>query len=236
MRNFVLLLLSLLLLQSCESKEDESSRITLDKYSRKLSAMTDDVAASRTEESRQSKLSLNSYFKSEIEKLEAFKNDIQFETISEIYTVDRNHLTNISLSLIDYLNIRRELIPYYTRSVELSKNLTDSRSWLYAHQQGAVFYGVNTPKYLIPSKKEMVEKYSAECKAYESSLNANLAAAQKKENMLDEVVELVNTFVVKYNSDVSQTKLIDSLRISPLLIDIESDWLLSGMETIRDLE
>ena len=70
---------------SCESEENKNSRLTLDKYTRKLNSITSNIVSSRDDEASQSRMTLNSFYDRYTSKFEDFNHDLDFELISIEY-------------------------------------------------------------------------------------------------------------------------------------------------------
>lgn len=230
MKRFTLPLLIILLLTSCESQENKSSRLTLDKYTRKLNSMATDIISSRDEEGSQSRLTLNRFYDRYTSKFEDFNNDLDFETISEKYSTSRNELTNIARTYYVYLNTRKRSIvdmsdasSAYERAQDYAEDYEEYMDKMISSSYNSDFY------------YEMATKSST--KKFEKQLEFILSSSSYIDQLevLDSLVISIDSISMTYNNSVEELKLTEKIVVPETLNDTINDWLITSKKYILQL-
>jgi hypothetical protein len=221
----------LILLISCESSENKLSRLTIDKYARKLSSMVENIEQSRSEEGSQTRLSLNGFYQRYTSQVETYINDLNFETVTSRYSLFRDDLLSFAKGLNFYLNCRKSAI----------NNLSDAFSSFESTVQSA----------------DNIKEYVAEARSsyYSSDMYIRLARQELNdltENSIDFIVQRIDyqedihkmdsIFVfldstsMVFNERKGQSRLMDSLNLPTSFCDTINDWVYSSRRSIMALE
>lgn len=219
-----------LLLISCESQVNKNSRLTLDKYARKLNSMATDIISSRDEEGSQSRLTLNRFYDRYTNKFEDFSNDLDFETISEKYASSRIKLTNIAWTYYAYLNTRKKSIV----------DMSDASS----SYESAQDYGKDYKEYMDKMESsvynsdfyyKMANKSLA--KKAEKQLEFILSAASYVDQLrvMDSLVNSIDSISLSYNNKIEELKLNEKIVVPETLHDTVNDWLITDKKLILQL-
>ena len=218
------------LLYSCESNDNKNSRLTIDKYSRKLSSIMENVVNSRTEEGNQSRLTLSNFYTRYTSQIESYINDLNFETISSKYTVFRNELLSNAKSLNFYLSSRRNAVnnlsdtfSSYESGARYKDNYKEYESEMYTSEYSRDMYRKMALNSLSDFKDELIKFYSSK-----PSFSSDI-------HLMDSVCFKLDTAVVRFNTMKEKTKLLEKLIMPKLFRDTTNDWVMKANTTIKDL-
>lgn len=230
MKRFTLLLMIILLLTSCESQENKNSRLTLDKYTRKLNSMATDIVSSRDEEGSQSRLTLNRFYDRYTSKFEDFNNELEFETISNKYSASRDELTNISRIYYEYLNARKRSILDISDATSAYQRMQD-----YAKDYEEYLDKMTSSSYTSDFYYEMATNSST--KKFEKQLEFIISSTSYIEQLevLDSLVISIDSISMNYNNSVEELKLTERIIVPETLNDTTADWLMTSKNYILQL-
>jgi len=230
MKRILIYLILGLFISSCESNEDKESRLILDKYVRKLNSLTLDIVTSRNDEGSQSQLTLNDFYLRYTEKVEGFNDNLVMEKISDKYSKKREDLSDISRTLMDYLNKRKNGIHYLSNSFSKHKEADNYQKRFDEYlEKMDVSYSLDT------YYADMASGYAD--KAY----NARLKFQYNRLDYYDQLLELstISTEVVTqssvYNTDLEKLKLLETLNIPIDFSNISTDWLFISKKKVESL-
>ena len=231
MNRFTIIILSALMLYSCESQENKTSRITLDNYARKFNSMTIDIIASRDEEGSQSRLTLNRFYDRYTSKYEDFNSDLDFETISEKYNHNRENLITLSRLFYNYLNTRKSAIinmsdamSAYKAALESEEDYNKYLNKMYTSSYSTDFYS----EMALKSANKKLEK-SIEFLVTKLEYNSDL-------HSMDSLLILIDSISTNYNIEIPNSKLIEEIKMPQNLNDTIDDWVISSKTQIEQLE
>lgn len=226
----LLVLFLLFLLWSCESSDNKISRLTIDKYSRKLSSMFENVVNSRNEEGSQSKMTLNDFYIRYTSLVESFINDLNFETISPKYSLYRNELLSNAKSLKFYLDCRKSAVgdlsdtfSAYESGDRDAKNYHEYESEMMTSEYSSSMYSKMALNSLQEFRDDLMKFYSNKY----SFIN-NL-------HLMDSVCSKLDTAFIKYNLMKEKENLQEKLIMPVNLKDTINDWVQNGNITIKDI-
>ncbi len=231
MKKYLLIFLGIILLFSCESKENKDSRLILDKYVRKLNSMTIDIISSREEEGSQSRITLNQFYDRYTSKLEDFNNDIDFESISEKYNQPRENLVSLSRSYYDYLNSRKRSV------INLSEAFSSYESAINAEKEYQEYkLEMSTTRYSYDLYSSMAT--SSASRKFEESLEFIDNKYSYLEGLIrmDSITEFIDSISTIYNGGLQNLKLIEGIKTPIELQDSINDWLLSNKMFLEELD
>lgn len=233
MKKSVLFVLALIFLISCESEENKNSRLTIDRYARKLNSIVTDIVKSRKEEGSQSKLTLNRFYGRYHEKLEDFNSDLNFESITEKYTNKRECLMEIANYTNDYLNTRKKLI----------RNLTGTSNAFSDYNQSKEYYHDCNDKIESESSPYLRKYYRKQVLEYlDKMIQENVNFTENKYSYLDNIIVLdsicsnIDSVAISYNSSTDKVKLVEFVAIPQTLSDSINDWLVSAKVNVINLD
>lgn len=220
----------ILLLTSCESQENKNSRLTLDKYTRKLNSMATDIISSRDEEGSQSMLTLNHFYDRYTSKFENFNNDLDFETISEKYSSSRNELTSIARTYYIYLNTRKKAIVDLTDAISAYERAQDYADDYEEYRDNMISSSYNSDFYYEMATKSYSQKV-------EKQLEFNLSSSSYIDQLeiLDSLVTSIDSISNTYNNKIEELKLTEKIVVPETLNDTINDWLITSEEYILQL-
>jgi hypothetical protein len=225
-----LVVLSTIILISCESQDNKMSRLTIDKYSRKLISIIENIVEGRKEEGSQSRLTLNSFYDRYTSKIEAFSNDLNFETISPKYKDFRNDLLSLSKNINSYLNYRKSAI----------SNMSDA----FSSYESALRYKSDYNEY---SLKSVGSSYSSDLyfdlvlKSLKDGLKESYDFIISKYsysddlNKMDSIYFSIDSLAIKFNLKANKSKLEEKIKIPTIFRDTINDWVISGKKSLAEL-
>ena len=224
------LIFLILLVCSCESNDNKNSRLTIDKYSRKLSSILETVVNSRVEEGNQSQLTLSNFYTRYTSQIESYINDLNFETISPKYSLYRNELLQNAKTINFYLNSRRNAVnslsdtfSAYDSGKRNKDDYKEYRSEMYSSEYSFDMYRKMTISSLEDYRNELINFYSA-------------AGSLKNElHLMDSVYFELDSAFVKYNTMKDKSKLIERLIMPINFRDTVNDWVLKAQNTIENI-
>ena len=217
-------------LSSCESQETKESRLGLDLASRKLNLFGEQFIQSKTEEGQQSKLTLSTFYGKYTDKLDEVSESIAILPNEEKHKVARDNLKLSVVLLKTFVDTRRALInnvteasssyqEYIEQGRKKDEYWNDYRNSGYRYD----FYKEYSHNALIKELDEMM-----------SFIDAKYAASDLVDSLfvLNDSIDMV---INSYNLNVSESKLIDSVIINPLVDSTGLDWLISAEVSISKL-
>jgi hypothetical protein len=232
MKKIVLYLLVIFFFASCESQDNKESRLTLDQYTRKLNALSEEIVSSRDVEGSQTRLSLNGFFDKYTTKIEKFNSDLVFEKISAKYVVKRDYLSKLSKVYVDYLNNRKEGIRHL--SDIFSKHKEAKR-----HNES---YNEYVDKYIESSYSmgsfymDMATKYSKRELDARLEFQYNRLDYLEKLEVLDSLTENIISISGNYNLELENLKLIEKVVVPINLLDSLNDWVFTSKSAAEYLD
>jgi len=223
-------LLLIFSMASCESQESKDSRLGLDLTVRKLNLFGEQFIQSKTEEGQQSKLTLSNFYGKYSDKL-----DVASESIAIIATVENHQQSKeklkVSISLLKtFVDTRRALINSVTEA---------SNSY-----QGYVEQGKKKDEYWDEYRNsgyeyDFYKDYSSEALLKQVGYMSTFFDSKwESRDLVDSLFALndsISIIINSYNLKVSESKLFDSLKITPLVDSTGGDWLISAETSISKL-
>ena len=202
----------------------------LDKYVRKINSLTLDIVTSRNDEGSQSQLTLNDFYLRYTEKVEGFNDNLVMEKMSEKYSKRRDDLSDISRTLMEYLNKRKNGIQYLSNSFSKHKEAADyqKRYDEYLEKIG-VSYSLDT------YYREMAFDYA------NKKYNTRLKFQYNRLDYYDQLLELstISKEIVTqsnvYNTELEKLKLLETLNIPIDFSNISTDWLFISKKKVESL-
>jgi|TARA_B110000503_G_C7017764_1_gene358455 hypothetical protein len=205
---------------SCESEENKNSRLTLDKYTRKLNSITSNIVSSRDDEASQSRMTLNSFYDRYTSKFEDFNHDLDFELISIEYSKSREELISVSRNYYEYLNMRKKLITDMSSSISSYERAND-------YWERAEEIGYMRGNYL-DLHSSMLDKIGEFNKSYGSYL--------KQKKSVNSLIKSIDSNSNIYNVKIEALKLIEKVIVPENLNDSINDWVNSSDEYMWKLQ
>lgn len=230
MKNYYLLIF-LLLLTACESSENKVSRLTIDKYTRKLSSIIENIVSSREEEGSQSRLTINNFYQRYTSQIESFINDLNFETISPRYTSYRDDLLSVSKSINYYLNCRKSSINNLSEVTSAfesgQRNVKDYNEYLFEMKNStySIDFYHNLAKQAIDDWVENAYTFEKNRKEYCTNMI-----------YIDSVYNLLDSITTTFNNKREKTRLNESLIIPSTMNDTINDWVTKGRSNISNVK
>ena len=220
-----------LLLIACESSDNKMSRLTIDKYTRKLSSMIENIVLSREEEGSQSQLALNNFYQRYTTQIESFINDLNFETISPKYVPFRDDLLTVAKTVNYYLNCRKSSInnlsEIFSAFESGQRNIKDYKEYL---------SDMRTSSYSIDLYSNLAKREIDDWTENAITFERNKIEYNTNMVYLDSVNSLIDSVSKKYNNIRAKAKLNENLIIPSKLNDTINDWIIKGKSNIRNLE
>ena len=230
MKKLTIPFLMILFLTSCESQENKNSRLTLDKYARKLNSMSLDIISSRDEEGSQSRLTLNRFYDRYTSKFENLNNDLDFETISEKYKTSRNEITGISRTFYAYLNTRKKAIIDMSDAISAYKSAQDYTKDYEEYKNKMISSTYNSDFYYEMATKSSTKKFEKQIEFILSS-----SSYLEQLHVLDSLTMVIDSISATYNRKMPDLKLTEKLVIPKTLNDTVNDWLITSKKYIERL-
>lgn len=227
----ILTLILLMSLISCETPQNKSSRLIIEKYTRKLESITENIVKSRNEEGSQSRLTLNNFFERYFSSLEEFSNDLNFETISDKYIAQKENLLEISDALTEYLNYRKEAIVYLSEATSSYSSAIDDINDYDDYKFKAKYSSYSSSTYLEYANDSYYD-YMKEEINFLSSRREFLDDCES----INSIYSRLDSLTSEINQVVEETRIEQSFKLPDNLNDTIDDWLLSTKKTIRKLE
>lgn len=227
----VTLILIAFLFVSCESEENKNSRLTVDKYARKLNSVVNNIVDSRQEEGNQSKLTMSNFYQRYTSRIEDFSNDLNFEDITPKYVGYREDMLSIATNLNLYLNVRREAILSMVNTSSNYRDAIESEA-----EYNEYLEKMKSSRYSSDYYREMAVNRLTD--SYESALEfiSYKASYQGSLYYMDSICAVIDSISIRYNSTIFENKLLDTIVIPPAFTDTINDWLLSNKQMILSLE
>lgn len=226
MKKLLHLLILLIWLPACESDEQKQSRLTLDKYTRKLNVLLKN-SINPQEEQNSPRLFSNKIFQDEIEKFSQFNADIEFEIIIDDYKTPKNNLLKISDKASDLLGIRNNIFSSLSDCLntfnKFNRSITEVRRIMNGNYERDVFLSVYFDQTIDEMKSISISK--ARYEITRINLTSSIDNYTSAMNELD-------SLVLGYNSLTQGLNLSDSAIIFSKMHPFESDWIFGSIDEL----
>ncbi|MBT3209258.1 MAG: hypothetical protein HN347_13005 [Bacteroidetes bacterium] len=231
MKKITIYIFAILLLSSCESQENKNSRLTLDKYARKMNSIAEDIVSSREEEGSQSRMTLNSFYERYTSKCEDFNNDLDFESISEKYSPSREKLVSLSREYYKYLNVRKSAIINMSTAMSAYESAIDYEKDYNEYLAKISSSTYSSDYYVERATNSISKKYD---KTIEFIQNQSSYLIHLED--MDSLLIFIDSISYNYNVEIANSKLIEEIRMPKIMNDTINDWLITSKDYIEKLE
>lgn len=221
----------LLFLNSCESEANKESRLGLDTTARKINLLNKQLVDSKTEEGKQSKLTMSDFYSGYSDKLNDAEESLAMLAITEQYTPAERDMALMMDLIRNYLNTRRELITNVTEASNSYSTYYNQKSKADEYRRDYENSGYRYDFYHDYSMKASVNSINAMLKF----IKAKYASMEYADSLFT-INDSLHSLIDIYNLKVSESKLSDSIKYINLVDSTGNDWLIDASQTVRDFD